>query len=223
MLGKLIKYDFKAMSRIMLPIFLAMLALSLIDSLLFKFRLDNYSIATIFYILTFFVFIGSGFLTLLFVSQRFEKSLLKNEAYLNFALPASTIEHIVAKVINLIIWSFLNVIVLTICFVIVVFITGGISDLIEVFKALFRIDLEDMTYILRYLTFLTLSYVSVGLLVYASYAVGHLFKKHQTAMGIGFFVLFTIISSYINQSSNYGFGGGGGGGCDGGGGATGGW
>ena len=32
-----------------------------------------------------------------------------------------------------------------------------------------------------------------------------------------------IISSYINQSSNYGFGGGGGGGCDGGGGATGGW
>ena len=41
MLGKLVKYDFKAMSKIMFPIFMVMLGLSLVLGLMLKLRLDN--------------------------------------------------------------------------------------------------------------------------------------------------------------------------------------
>ena len=95
MVFKLLKYDFKSMLRVFVPLWLALLAVSAInhfsvsatssyaDSLIW----DMKAIA----MLVFFgLIIAAGVLTAVLVIQRFYLGLLKDEGYLMFTLPSIT-------------------------------------------------------------------------------------------------------------------------------------
>ena len=198
MLIKLMKYDFKAMFRNMAPSFLAMFVLSIVCSFLTRIKLTNNTIFTLLIILSMFVFVGASVLTVVLVVKRFVDSLLNNEGYFNFSLPVTTMSHIIAKVINALIWGILLSIALFICFLISFIITGNLKDLIRAFEFIVRIDITDCVYLFRILSLLALSITCLICKVYASYSVGHLFKRHTTALAIAAFVIFTIIEVTFN-------------------------
>ena len=113
MLRKLIKYEFKATGRSMLPMYLALLVLSIINKIFWVLGgVNNFIIADSFlgfisavsiflYIL---VFIVAMVITLIVIIQRFYKNLLRDEGYLMNTLPVTAVMNIASKLITAIIW-----------------------------------------------------------------------------------------------------------------------
>ena len=110
MLRKLIKHEFRATGRIMLPLLAAIIALSIMAG--FSTRiLDNpnsiplFNAIGIFTLCAYFVSLFSvGIVALIIMIQRFEKNLLGDEGYLMFTLPASVDAHIFSKLIVSVVW-----------------------------------------------------------------------------------------------------------------------
>ena len=134
MLGKLIKYDFKAMCRYLYPIYIALVVLTLVFSLMVKFNFDEGFLFSIFAFLFIAALNGSIIACVFFTVTRFSRGLLKNEGYLSFALPVSTATHILAKVINAIIWAFVEGLMLCLCLLIMGIVMGSIREVASFFK-----------------------------------------------------------------------------------------
>lgn len=109
MLKKLIKFEFQACGRILLPLYAALLSLALINGLTFHWNVFSLSGWMIFLtsLLTFAVALSSLYLVL----QRFWINLLKNEGYLMFTLPVKTEALIWSKLLSSLFWMILSLIV----------------------------------------------------------------------------------------------------------------
>ena len=204
MLGKLIKYDFKAMSKIMFPVFMVMIGLSLALGILIKLRLDNgwvFGFITTCFIVA---MIGSGIATIVCIANRFNQGLLKNEGYLSFALPIKTSTHIIAKLLNGVIWSVLEGLTVLISVLVIGLIIADPQDLIDLYSEILRmlgmIDRDDIIGILRMMGDLlhavaltTLELVSGVCLIYAAFAIAHLFEKHKALIMGGVILLFIVL------------------------------
>ncbi len=201
MLGKLIKYDFKAMSKNMFPLYVVLLALTTIFSLMVKFHIDEGFVFSIFAMLFIVALNGSIIACAIFVINRFSKGLLKNEGYLSFALPVSTAQHIVAKVINAVIWAFIEGMMLFVCMLIMGAIMGSIEGvaefLREMMKALGLIEKDVLLQILQMIVILMLEMIASICLIYAAMAVGHLFEKHQKMVIVLFLVVIVVLRSFV--------------------------
>ena len=107
MLGKLMKYEFKATSRMLLPINGAMLLFALINRLFMElnfFQTGNMAIsalATVMAVMYVMVIIAAFVITLIVIIQRFYKNLLTDEGYLMFTLPVKAHSHITSKGIEI--------------------------------------------------------------------------------------------------------------------------
>ena len=201
MLGKLIKYDFKAMARTMAPIYAVLLALTLIFSGMVRLHFDEGLVFSIFAILFVFALVGSMFASVIFTVGRFTRGLLKNEGYLSFALPVSTATHIAAKVINAMIWAFLEGLALLVCLLIMGAVMGSIEDVrlffIEVFRFFGVVEKDVLFALLRYILIITLEMIAGICLIYAALAIGHLFEKYQKMIMVLFLVIVSVLRSTI--------------------------
>ena len=113
MLGKLLKHEFRATGRIMLPLMGALLALALMANLSIRGLAGNLAdipALRILFILIL-VFFGMGIvaigvMALVVMVSRFYRNLLKSEGYLMFTLPVSVHELIWSKLIVSLVWFF---------------------------------------------------------------------------------------------------------------------
>ena len=124
MLGKLLKHEFRATGRIMLPLLAAELVLSIFAG--FSVRglsgEQNMGLLGVMYVTTLTVFFLGLFavwvVALVLMIQRFYRNLLRDEGYLSMTLPVSVDEHIVTKLIVPSVWfaalAVLSVIALTV-------------------------------------------------------------------------------------------------------------
>ncbi len=130
MLGKLIKHDFRALSRTLFPLQIGILASGLVATLLtvLTIRLNGASVAAhtsssmlngilMVISVTIAVLIGiaiaaSAFVTLLLICMHFYKSFLSDEGYLTFTLPVSTSNLLWSKLLTGIFWTLINAVVL---------------------------------------------------------------------------------------------------------------
>ena len=126
MFSKLVKYEWTAMIRAMLPVYVATLAISVINSISLNSRIFN-SIETfinngffinfagfmqaILGILYVVVLIGLFIMTFIVTVQRFYKGLLRNEGYLMFTLPVKVSQLTASKALVSFFISILSVIV----------------------------------------------------------------------------------------------------------------
>ena len=114
MLGKLMKYEMKAYSRIILPIFIALMAFAVgigfatrilpshgSDNLLFIF-------AILLYVL---LFAAVVFVTMVMVIMRFYNNVLGREGYLMMSLPVRTGTLITSKLTSSVIWVIIGAVV----------------------------------------------------------------------------------------------------------------
>ncbi|HMM06948.1 MAG TPA: hypothetical protein PKD52_09810 [Clostridiales bacterium] len=103
MFAKLLKHEFSAIAKELLPVYLLMIAAAVITNLLLLTHYDTPSAfaAAIFGAITVAAFV----ITLVTMIRRFRRNLLKDEGYLMFTLPVTAKQLILTKAIAAIVWS----------------------------------------------------------------------------------------------------------------------
>lgn len=205
MLGKLMKQEFRATGRIMLPLMLAELLLSVAAGISLESldRLQDYDflrvLAVTMLVLFYLGLFAMGVVALVLMIQRFYRNLLCEEGYLSMTLPVSVDEHLWAKLLTALIW-FVGVGLLSACslFVMAAIVTRvgsftlHISDLQDVFP---RIEAASVAlYIAEFAVLGILLLSAFCLRCYASMAIGCSAADHKllfsflSYLGIGFVV-----------------------------------
>ena len=137
MLGKLMKYEFKALARVLLPLYGAVLLLSAVGHPLVRLADDHrlegiWEIFTamffIFYILT---IAASVLLTLFLVLQRFYKSMVCDEGYLTHTLPVTTGSLVGAKLLTGSVWMLVSA-VNAVASLVILFFSGETWQLVKI-------------------------------------------------------------------------------------------
>ena len=112
MLRKLMKYEFKATGRIFLPLFAALMIISVINRLLMYIGLKTPGVIGI--VVSVVLIVGIIVLTLILTIQRFRQNLLSSEGYLMMTLPTEVDSHILCKMIVAAAWVLVSLVVVTI-------------------------------------------------------------------------------------------------------------
>ena len=100
MLGKLLKYELKATSRVFVPLYIAILVVSIVNGL--SLNLEIFNIQGLATIILMCLFISLFVITIVVTIQRFNKNLLKDEGYLMFTLPVSSKYLVLSKYLTFI-------------------------------------------------------------------------------------------------------------------------
>lgn len=217
MLGKLIKHDFKSLSRVLLPTQLAVLGASVLATIGFSvtFRADTITfnestLAGLLRIIAVFIsgimimgIIAASFLVAFIIYQRFYKSVMCDEGYLTFTLPVTTAQILWSKLITAVLWTLISLVTIFISVnIFILFTTNGDSFTnIEFYQEFGRMLSELTAQIgLRWLwpgfLFCALFLIGtvVGILhVYLALVLGSVVtQKHRLLAGIGFYFAINI-------------------------------
>lgn len=215
MLGKLLKQEFRATGRIMLPVFGALLLLSVLANLSIRMldRVDSRFLNFLFiFVIVAFVLgmFGTALMTLVLMITRFQRNLLRDEGYLMHTLPVSVHGLVGSKLIVSLVWFLVTGLILTL----IVFLTGLIqtgTSLSELFFGLpswtqIRIALTTQgitgrmltRFIVEVLTCILVTTLASCLQFYAAMAIGHMFNKDKILLSIVFFVVISFVLSLLN-------------------------
>lgn len=204
MVKKLIKYDFIGFGRIMIPTFIALLGLGLLNRIiqLFESNTSAYSITFV----SSCVVLGIGIvvslvLTLITCITRFYKTLFTSEGYLSFTLPVSVGQHIFSKLFVSVVYFIINAIVIIISGAIATF--GDV--LAELWKAFVYI-MKDLhkhysyhitLYSIETIIAIIVSTATSLLLIYACISIGQLARKNRVACAVGVYFGYYLLTQII--------------------------
>lgn len=194
MLGKLLKYDFRSMFRIFLPLWGALLAISFVNRL--TLNSEDMGIPGL---VLFIAYMGIIFavlaVTLVLVVQRFYNGLLKSEGYLMFTLPVKPWQLITSKGISAMVITILSILMAGLSVVVIAKV--NIPPLNQLFRALRDIDGDGfLMLVLAVLLCLTSALTSVTH-IHASLALGHLANSHRIAWSVGAYVGINMVLTTI--------------------------
>ncbi|MBR3586981.1 MAG: hypothetical protein IKO00_13230 [Oscillospiraceae bacterium] len=206
MLGKLMKHEFRATARIMLPVMGAMVALALLANLSIRGLAGNLSdipMLRILFVLIIIFFsvavVATIVMSLVIMVSRFYRNLLKDEGYLMFTLPVSVHELIWSKLIVSLVWFLATALLI---FLVMSLMALNLSHtnlemILEQLPSWSEINRWlDETGIRGQLVTLLIQAV-LGTLIgifaaclhfYAAMSLGHMFSKDKVLLSIVFFV-----------------------------------
>ena len=215
MLGKLLKYELKATSRVFIPLYIAILVVSIVNGL--SLNLEIFNIQGLATIILMCLFISLFVITIVVTIQRFNKNLLKDEGYLMFTLPVSSKHLVLSKYLTSLIWTFLSFVVaflsFTIIFMIPTYKYFDFSYFINEFNLLFSnmLNLNILGQFLKIILLMIISYTIFIFNVYLALSVGQLpiFNRFRNVSSfIGFLVINllisyaqNIVSLFVNDAS----------------------
>lgn len=215
MLGKLLKYELKATSRVFIPLYIAILIVSIVNGL--SLNLEILNIQGLATIILMCLFISLFVITIVVTIQRFNKNLLKDEGYLMFTLPVSSKHLILSKYLTSLIWTFLSFVVaflsFTIIFMIPTYKYFDFSYFINEFNLLFSnmLNLNILGQFIKIILLMIISYTIFIFNVYLALSVGQLpiFNRFRNVSSfIGFLVINllisyaqNIVSLFVNDAS----------------------
>lgn len=220
MLGKLIKYDLKSMSRafiviwILAPVISLMLSLSIrgsiawVDSPMGGYMASGNGMVTVVILLLFMaVMTGLTVMTILFILQRFWNGLLKEEGYLMFTLPVKTWQLITAKGVSATLITCISVLDgIFSCVLLVVASSDEIILGLLNFWSYVKRGIKEIGPMFWVMAVLFILLILVGLIksiyqVYAAMALGQLFEAHRVVGScvsyIGISVVISVIASML--------------------------
>lgn len=196
MLGKLLKYDFKAMFNVLLPVYAVLIFLSLFNRLA-EFLSDKLSIlqipASFISIIYVIVLIGTPIATFIIAITRYYKNLAGDEGYLMHTLPVTKKDLVLSKLISYFVTLIISIIVSLIGLFIgeygIKLNSDTLNNIINVIKAA-----DTLTVILTTITII-ISIIFQQLLMYASIALG----QKQNTNKVIYSIVFGIVLYNINQ------------------------
>ncbi len=200
MLGKLLKYEFRATARVFLPMYALLAVMSAAARLVYGAQMSRAQ-GTLLNILTVVVTVAVigllaavGVVTLILICRRFWNNLLGREGYLMNVLPVTGAGHVWAKLIAAAVWTVASAAVSAAALYIMLSGFGesiGVREfweflrsLREVLKSYGIVGQADLL-MTQIVVFILLSLLSSVLKIYASMAVGQLASKHRIWASVG--------------------------------------
>lgn len=206
MLGKLLKYDFKAIGRILLPIFGATLIIAIVNGVWpwaesFATLGSVMGTLAIGRIIAMFLFFAAaafcGGLCFIAAALRFRNVILGSEGYLFNTLPIHPITNVFAQLIAAVVFQILGLFVL---FLSSSFFSGSfsVSDLKNVvlnflgIKFMGDVKLQIILYVI-----IILAITLVNVAVYTSLSIGHSFNGGKKIISVAAFTVLFIVGAYV--------------------------
>ncbi len=214
MFGKLLKYDFRSYLKSLLPVWGAILILSVVNGFTiprsgYTYVEESNTFISSSLPLGLFViaFIIMGVMTLVLTLQRFYQGLLGNEGYLMFTLPVSRSQLIGSKLLVSVVVQFLGAVTVLLSVLIIGTIWDAnavfsfISDAFRVVGQFFREEPDlggpAALALLEVIVFMLATVAGNTLHIYAAISLGHLSSKHRVGMSVlawvGLNSLFNIV------------------------------
>ena len=189
MLGKLLKYDAKSMFRVFVPLWLALLAVSVVNHFTIRSKLNTAVLGalpgTIAMILYVCLVVAVMVVTVALVIMRFYNGLLKSEGYLMFTLPVRPWQLITSKCILATVVTVLGLIVGLVSVMLIGAELGDISNIIRGMWAVRERITGDMVLCLVLVVVLVITAVLAEIThIYAALALGHLANRYRIALAV---------------------------------------
>lgn len=204
MLGKLIKYDFKSMLRSFVPLWIAFLAVSIINR--FTIRLPDAgtgAFASITMGISMFLYVAMmiaiNVIGIILVIQRFYNGLLKDEGYLAFTLPVKPWQHVCSKGITATILIIVNGLISIVSVLILAVSKDFIEDFNRVMEMIGQNGLNAGLLISLAAVLILATTLKSIYQIYASMALGHLASKHRVAWSVGAYIGISVVLSIIGS------------------------
>lgn len=199
MLKKVIKYDFKAMLKELLPLYLIITILSIVYRV---FDVIGTHVKIIQYITTTMLFlfvitcIGIFIYTFIVSIKRFYNNLLKEEGYLTHTLPVEKWKLIISKLIVSLLFFLFTTMVVTIAILVAFYQKGMIDMIINFIQPISEsLTVSIPTILAGIILFLSVGYMNSLMMVYFGLTLGFA----QNTGKLGYSVLFTIVAYMISQ------------------------
>lgn len=200
MLRKLMKHEFRATSRTMLPLYLILLVTAFGANLSTRGVMETeYLFLDVLgglLVTAFMVAIAAVcIMAMVVMVQRFYKNLLQDEGYLMMTLPVSVHQHIWSKLIVSAVWFAATGVMVVLAGCIMAFDIGFVKDFWEGLATMFReitayYAFNGAAFVLEFLLMCFLGCCAMCLQFYAALAAGHSRPNHKMAWSVGFFFLF---------------------------------
>ena len=222
MLGKLLKYENKVLSKILFPLGVGVLLVSLFGSLMMKLNLSVshwmrgntvalsliQSVTMTLFVFSVIAIVSASFVCFFILMQRYYKNLFTDEGYLTFTLPVKVRDILFSKVLAGVLWS-VFIIVCTLAGVFLIFLFGTTRSLInpqvpEALRAFWhefiQLRVPGMSlplFVLQIILLLLVSMAEQFLLIYLAITLGNqVAKKHKVLGAIAmYFVVYAICQS----------------------------
>lgn len=213
MLKKLLKYEFAATGRYLLPLLGVLIMMSIAAGLSIRLLGSDRSsrvaavFAAIFVVLFFLSVMALAAMTLVVVVYRFYKNLLCSEGYLMHTLPVNVHLLIWSKLIVAVFWFAVTSVFIYGCLFGVAFRAEVWTQVLSELRALFeRLSaaygigaFELLSVVIELCVLLLLGSVSSCLLFYASLAIGHSLARNKLLASLGVFLGFGLLSQVLTM------------------------
>ncbi len=212
MLRKLLKHEFRATGRVMLPMYLILLVTAVGSNLAGRKMLNGRSEVLdtlgVIVIMAFgFAIAGAMLMSFVLMIQRFYKNLLQDEGYLMFTLPVSVHHHIWAKLIVSAVWFAATVLAIILASLIVAFQGGFLREMLDFFSYLFNglrllkagEAINGTVYLAELAVLLFLSLAAFSLQFYAALSAGHSRANHKMLWSVAWFFGFQFALQFAGS------------------------
>ena len=203
MLAKLLKYDFKAMFKIFLPLWGVLLVVSVVNRLISGSPLAEgggmgifTSLLGVMYVL---LIMAVMVVTTVIIIARFYQGLLKDEGYLMFTIPVKPWQLLASKLISAMVISIISGVVALASVAIIAY----FPEMGQVLAELWKMGMKNVPNFLPLVILLVVS-LFVGIIcsvsqVYASMALGHLAGSHLVGFAVLAFIVLSVIWSTVGS------------------------
>jgi hypothetical protein len=217
MLRKLLKHEFRATGRIMGPLYLVLLVLSLAAN--GSVRILASTNAQVLNILSGLVMVLFGIcivtvfvMTLVVMINRFRTNLLGDEGYVMLTLPASVHQQVWSKLIVSVVWTAASAAAVCLAAMIAAFRVRYVAQIVDLVRQMMAqltryYAVNGLAVVLEGLALMLLSCAVGCLMFYAAMAVGHSFANHKSLLSVAFFFLFFIVLQFLSLTSVFNFDG----------------
>lgn len=200
MLGKLIKYEFKATAKAFGLLFGALIVMTLLTRFCVWIPFDNMIfeiLNTLMTILYFILVFGLVMFSIVIVIMRFNRSMLRDEGYLTHTLPATKWQLLVAKGITYIVWIVASLIMMLVSMYLFFV---GTKDF-DVFKNLFNkfMDNVNMKLLLLLIVVAIVQIIANLYNFFAALSLGQMFAKHKIAGAVLFYFILNYAMSFLTS------------------------
>ena len=201
MLGKLLRYEFKATAKLFLYMYLAIFVIAAINMLLLPVEFgpesNNAFFPIIFRGIMIFLYVMGALavlvITVIAIISRFYKNQLGDEGYLMFTLPVSVDKHIFSKLIVATLWGLLSLLVIGLSLLLMLARLGSLRVITDFWTALTEGGLNPVFWLLGILFVLLLQAVAGNLQYYAAMAAGpHLIRNRLGGSILCYIIIYVI-------------------------------
>ncbi|MCR5770673.1 MAG: hypothetical protein K6G87_05480 [Butyrivibrio sp.] len=211
MLGKLIKYDLKAIFRNLLPLCIAFIIVGIVAGISFPYNIEDDNAVGFLLLWGIMVFalvvmtIAVSVISLIIVVMRFYKNLLGNEGYLSFTLPVSTGSLLASKCISgyiSFLFAFVSGVITYVSFAEILVLKTGSQEAINDINNVFIEWIQDIvTSPFQYITLDILVMITGSFIfltrIYFSIILGNLSSNHKLIVSFGSYIVVSVLESII--------------------------